>query len=92
MALLQGELIFDHGYRIIIRERLSYDIDAIVIESYGYEIWHNTVKESWYDSQPHPDNPSLVSTDPHHKHIQPDIKHNRIPASQMDFTRPNSGN
>jgi hypothetical protein len=89
VALLQGELLFNDGYRIVIRERLAYDDDAVVIESYGYEIWHHSVKESWYDSQPHPDIPSLVSTDPHHKHIPPDIKHNRIPAFQMDFTRPN---
>lgn len=26
---------------------------------------------------------------PHHKHIHPDIKHNRIPASNISFTRPN---
>jgi hypothetical protein len=26
---------------------------------------------------------------PHHKHIPPNIKHNRIPAPQMSFTQPN---
>jgi hypothetical protein len=71
------------------RERLSCDADTVVIEAYGYEIWQNIEKQSWYDSQPHPDTPFLLSTHPHHKHIPPDLKHNRIPAPQMSFTRPN---
>jgi len=43
----------------------------------------------WYDSWPHPHNASLASTHPHHKHVPPDIKHNRIPAPGLSFTRPN---
>lgn len=43
----------------------------------------------WYDSFPHPHIPALASTHPHHKHIPPDIKHNRIPAPDISFTRPN---
>nr|MBC8450537.1 hypothetical protein [Chloroflexota bacterium] len=30
-----------------------------------------------YDPQPHPENPDLASTFPHHHHEPPDIKHNR---------------
>ena len=26
---------------------------------------------------------------PHHKHIPPDIKHHRVPATEMGFVRPN---
>jgi hypothetical protein len=88
VAILQGELIFADGYRLGIRERLSYD-DAVVIEDYGYELWHNIEKIAWYDSQPHPDDPTLASTHPHHKHVPPNIKRNRIPAPQMSFTQPN---
>lgn len=88
VATLQGELTFAHGYRIIIRERLSYD-DTVVIEGYGYELWHNAEKITLYDSQPHPNDPSLASTHPHHKHIPPNIKQNRIPAPLMSFTEPN---
>jgi hypothetical protein len=88
-ALLQGELLFAQGYRMVIRERLSYDIDAVVIESYGYEFWHDAEKISWYDSQPHPDDPLLASTYPHHKHLPPDMKHHRIPAPRLSFTVPN---
>lgn len=43
----------------------------------------------WYDSWPHPNDPSLASTYPHHKHIPPDIKHHRIPAHGLSFTQPN---
>jgi hypothetical protein len=88
VAVLQGELIFAHGYRVTIKERLSYE-DAVMIEDYGYELWHNAEKIAWYDSQPHPNEPTLASTHPHHKHIPPNIKRNRIPAPQMSFTQPN---
>jgi len=89
VAVLQGELAFERGYRVIVRERLSMDNGTVVIEFYGYEIWHSANKIAWYDAQPHPDDPSLQSTFPHHKHVPPNIKHNRIPAPQMSFTRPN---
>lgn len=84
-----GELIFDHGIRLVVRERLVFDRLQVVIDFYGYEIWRGEEKFCWYDSQPHPDDPALQSTHPHHKHIHPDIKHNRIPAPQMSFVNPN---
>jgi len=31
----------------------------------------------------------LASTHPHHKHIQPDIKHHRVPAPGISFSQPN---
>jgi hypothetical protein len=40
-------------------------------------------------ADPHPNVPELRSTHPHHKHVPPDIKHHRIPAPEMSFTRPN---
>ncbi len=43
----------------------------------------------WYDSFPHPNDPSLAATHPHHKHIPPDIKHHRVPAPELSFTEPN---
>jgi hypothetical protein len=43
----------------------------------------------WYDSWPHPNDPTLTYTLPHHKHIPPDIKHTRIPAPGLSFTQPN---
>ena len=43
----------------------------------------------WYDSFPHPNDPELAATDPHHKHVHPDIKRHRVPAPELSFTRPN---
>ena len=43
----------------------------------------------WYDSWPHPNDPALATTHPHHKHILPDIKHHRVPAPELSFTKPN---
>jgi Family of unknown function (DUF6516) len=89
IARVAGELAFDHGFRLVVRERLAYDRLPVVIDSYGYEIWRGEEKLYWYDSQPHPDEPSLQATHPHHKHVPPDMKHNRVPAANMSFQRPN---
>jgi hypothetical protein len=65
------------------------DFAAGEILDYGYEVWRSGEKLYWYDPQPHPGDPTLASTDPHHKHIPPDIKHHRIPAPGLSFDRPN---
>ena len=89
MAILQGEIAFAQGYRVTIKERLSFDKGPVIIEEYGYELWHYADKIAWYDSQPHINDSSLSGTCPHHKHIVPDIKHHLVPAPEMSFTRPN---
>ncbi len=89
VAILQGELSFANGYRITIQERLSFDRGQVEIEFYGYELWRDSEKIAWYDAQPHPNEETLASTHPHHKHVPPDIKHNRIPAPNMSFAQPN---
>lgn len=89
MARVSGELFLQNGIRISIRERVVFDRLPLLIDGYGYEIWRGNEKLYWYDSQPHPNDPALQSTHPHHKHIPPDIKHNRIPAPEMKFTQPN---
>jgi hypothetical protein len=61
----------------------------IAVDWYRYEVWQADDKLYWYDSQPHPNEPELQSTHPHHKHVPPDIKHHRISAPKMSFTRPN---
>ncbi len=80
LARVTGELSFDKEIRLVIRERIVYDRLPVIIDWYGYEVWQGNEKLYWYDSQPHPDEPNLQSTYPHHKHLQPDIKHHRIPA------------
>jgi hypothetical protein len=78
-----------HQIRLAVRERLDYRRLPVLIDWYGYEIWKGDIKLYWYDSQPHPNDFSLQSTHPHHKHIHPNIKHNRIPAPSMNFDKPN---
>lgn len=89
LARVSGEMLFDNVFRLVVRERILYDRLPLVIDEYGYEIWQDDEKLCWYDSQPHPNNPALQSTHPHHKHVPPDIKHNRVPAPHMSFTQPN---
>jgi hypothetical protein len=89
LAELSGELAFAGGRRLVVYERLTWDAGPLVIEGYSYEAWRGGEKLYWYDSQPHPDDPALASTDPHHKHIPPDIRHHRVPASDLSFTDPN---
>ena len=86
-GIAEGEVLFTNGLRLRIREEV--DFDAGIIISYGYEVYRGEERLYWYDDFPHPNDPTLASTTPHHKHIPPDIKHNRIPAPDMSFTRPN---
>jgi hypothetical protein len=86
-GIAEGEVFFANGIRLRLREEL--DFDAGLIASYGYEVYRGAERLYWYDDFPHPHDSSLASTFPHHKHVPPDIRHNRIPAPDMSFTRPN---
>lgn len=86
-GIAEGEVIFTNGLRLRMREEV--DFDAGIIISYGYEVYRSEERLYWYDDFPHPEDPTLASTMPHHKHIPPDIKHNRVPALNMNFERPN---
>lgn len=83
----EGEILFSNGIRLRMREEL--DFDAGLITAYGYEVYRGSERLYWYDDFPHPDDPNLAATHPHHKHIPPDIKHHRIPAPEMSFMQPN---
>jgi len=89
LARVSGELYFDQGIRLVVRERILYHRLPVVIDWYGYEVWKGEEKLYWYDSQPHPNDPTLQRMHPHHKHIPPDMKHNRIPSPEMSFSQPN---
>lgn len=86
-GIAEGEVVFANGLRLRIREEV--DFDAGIIVSYGYEVYAGEERLYWCDDFPHPCDPNLASTMPHHKHVPPDIKHNRIPAPSMSFERPN---
>ena len=83
----EGEVIFSKGVRLRMREELDFEVRLIT--SYGYEVYRGEERWFWYDDFPHPNDPSLASTFPHHKHIPPDIKRHRVPAPGIRFDNPN---
>jgi hypothetical protein len=86
-AQVVGKMLFDK--RMILRIFESINFLKGQIRDYSYEVYHGMQKLYWYDCWPHPEDPSLASTFPHHKHVPPDIKHHRIPAQNMNFEQPN---
>ncbi len=87
IAEVEGQLTFDAGYVLKVWELL--DLAHGVLRSYSYELDHAGERVWWYDPTEHPGDTTLRSTYPHHKHVPPDIKHHRIPAPDLSFTRPN---
>jgi hypothetical protein len=86
-GIAEGEVFFSNGIRLRMREEI--DFAAALITSYGYEVYRGEERLYWYDDFPHPGDLTLASTFPHHKHVPPDIKRNRIPAPGISFDRPN---
>ena len=86
-GISEGEVFFAGGFRLRLRQEL--DFDAHLITSYGYEVYKGEDRLYWYDDFPHADDVLLAGTHPHHKHLPPDIKHNRVPAPELSFMRPN---
>jgi hypothetical protein len=83
----EGEVFFAQGIKLRVREELDFEV--ALITSYGYEVYRHGERLYWYDDFPHPSDPDLASTFPHHKHVPPDIKHHRVPAPGISFTQPN---
>jgi hypothetical protein len=73
--------------RLRVREVVNFDLGRL--HYYSYAVYRGEERKLWYDSQAHPNDPSLASTHPHHKHVPPDIKHNRVPAPGLSFEQPN---
>ncbi len=86
-GIAEGEIFFANGLRLRMREEVDFDEGIIV--SYGYEVYRGEERLYWYDDFPHPNDASLASTFPHHKHVPPDIKHHRVPAPNISFDTPN---
>ena len=86
-AEVEGQLTFAGGYVLTVWELL--DLDSRTIHSYSYELDRAGERVWWYDPTGHPNDPTLAATHPHHQHVSPDIKHHRIPAPELTFTRPN---
>jgi Family of unknown function (DUF6516) len=89
LGRVTGERQFEHGFRLVVRERLLLDREPLSIDGSAYEAWRDQERLFWYDPQPHTDEPALRSSFPHHKRVPPDIKHHRVPAPQLSFMHPN---
>jgi len=87
VAEVSGTIFFKKNVKLIVKELI--DFRSELIKTYSYAVNITGEKQYWYDDQPHPNIPSLQSTHPHHKHIQPNIKHNRIPAKNLSFNKEN---
>jgi len=86
-GIAEGEVYLAKGFRLRVREELDFETGLIV--SYGYEAYQGAERIYWYDDFPHPNDPELAATFPHHKHVPPNIKRNRIPAPGIHTNRPN---
>ena len=82
-------IIKGYGYEVSRAHVSSDSSDLAVAAEYCQASYPHKEKFYWYDSFPHPNDPLLAFTHPHHKHIPPDIKHHRVSAPQLSFTRPN---
>jgi hypothetical protein len=86
-AVVEGEIFFHNG--LILRVLEVLDFKARQIQNYSYAVYRRDEKIRWYDPQPHPENPALAATFPHHYHDPPNIKHNRLPAPGISFEAAN---
>lgn len=86
-AIVRGSVRFRSGLELRVHEIV--DFVAGCISDYSYTVFHGEERVRWYDPQPHPENPDLAETFPHHRHEPPNIKHNRKPAPGISFTEPN---
>ena len=87
LAKLEGQIVFEGDVILDVWELVDFAAGQIL--NYSYEIYQAGEKIAWYDPFEHPHNTELASTYPHHKHILPDLKHNRIPAVGISFEQPN---
>jgi hypothetical protein len=86
-GVVEGTIFFHSGHELHVSEIVDFAVGDIL--DYGYEVWRSGEKLYWYDPQPHPNDPTLASTYPHHKHALPNIKRHRIPEPELSFTKPN---
>ncbi len=86
-ALVRGSVYFHNGLELSVFEYV--DLADGEILDYSYSIFDGEERLCWFDPQPHPEDPDLAPTFPHHKHEAPDIKRNRRPAPGISFRVPN---
>lgn len=86
-AFVRGSIWFKNGLELRVFEYL--DLSDGELLDYFYAVFRAQEPICWYDPQPHPEVPELASTFPHHRHVLPNIKHNRRAAHGISFRVPN---
>lgn len=66
-AQIIGSVFFDKDVSLRVLETVDF-VDLEILD-YSYEVRKGSEKLYWYDRWPHPDDPKLTPTHPHHKHI-----------------------
>lgn len=86
-AEVSGTIEFDGGVTLSVWE----DLDFVqgTIRGYSYSVSRDGERLYWFDPQPHPNDPSLAITFPHHRHVPPDMKRHRVPSPGIGFDQPN---
>ena len=87
LAKLEGRIECQGGIHLEVWELI--DFAARRIRTYSYEVYRGGEKVCWYDAWEHPEIPALAATFPHHKHVPPDLRNNRVPAPGIGFDAPN---
>lgn len=86
-AIVEGSVHLRNGLELRVVEALDFKVGHI--QRYSYTVFRGDEKIRWYDPEPHPQDPNLASTFPHHYHEPPDIRRNRHPAPGISFQAPN---
>jgi hypothetical protein len=87
LVKLEGRIECQSGMHLEVWELI--DFAARRIRAYSYEVYRGDEKVCWYDPWEHPEIPTLAPTFPHHKHVLPNLRDNRVPAPGISFQSPN---
>ena len=87
LAKLEGRIECQGGVHLEVWELV--DFAERRIRTYSYEVYRAGEKVCWYDAWEHPEIPALAATFPHHKHVPPDLRNNRVPAPGIGFDAQN---
>lgn len=87
LFLAKGVIEFNSEIKLTFHEVINFSKQRII--RYAYEVYRKRQLLYFYDPQEHPEDSTLASTFPHHKHVPPNIKRNRQPAPGISFIKPN---
>jgi hypothetical protein len=82
-------VIEGYGYEVSRTHAVPDTADYAPAAEYCQASYPGKEKLYWYDSFPHPKDSLLAVTDPHHKHVPPDMKRHCVPAPELSFAGPN---